>query len=126
MPYDLFNRLCDGHRTVSVAAFISCCSAFFLTKKVLSLREESRTMLAKTMNRPAGGKPSSRLRQFGERNMDNRTTRVESTLDQVHEDVRSLRGDIRDLRKSQRADFHITWAGLIGLCMVIAKGFHWF
>jgi hypothetical protein len=82
-------------------------------------------MLAKS-TRPTGEKPSSRLRQFGESNMDTRTTRVETSLEQVHEDVRSLRGDIRDLRKSQRADFHITWAGLIGVCTMIAKGFHWF
>jgi hypothetical protein len=82
-------------------------------------------MLAKSM-RPNGEKPSSRSRQFGESNMDTRTTRVETSLEQVHEDVRSLRGDIRDLRKSQRADFHITWAGLIGVSTMIAKGFHWF
>ena len=82
-------------------------------------------MLAKTMNRPGREKPSSRLRQFGERNMDTRTTRVETTLEQIHEEVQSLRSDIRDLRKSQRADFHITWAGLIGVCTMFAKGFHW-
>jgi hypothetical protein len=58
--------------------------------------------------------------------MEARTTRVETSLEHVHEDVRSLRNDIKEIRKSQRSDFHITWAGMIGVCTMIAKGFHWF
>jgi hypothetical protein len=58
--------------------------------------------------------------------MEARTTRVETSLEQVHEDILSLRGDIKDIRKAQRSDFHVTWAGLIGVCTMIAKGFHWF
>ncbi|HEY3597580.1 MAG TPA: hypothetical protein VGL08_08730 [Paraburkholderia sp.] len=58
--------------------------------------------------------------------METRTTKVETSLENVQQNVDLLRGDIKDLRKSQRSDFHITWTGLIGLAAILAKGFHWF
>ncbi len=58
--------------------------------------------------------------------MEARTTRVETSLENVQQNVELLRDDIKDLRKSHRSDFHVTWAGLIGLGAIIAKGFHWF
>jgi hypothetical protein len=66
------------------------------------------------------------MRQPGEEFMEAHTTRAEKPLEQEREDIRSLRNDIRELRKSQRSDFHVTWVGLIGVCTLIAKAFHWF
>ncbi|HVE09812.1 MAG TPA: hypothetical protein VNE00_21325 [Paraburkholderia sp.] len=58
--------------------------------------------------------------------MEARPNRVEITPENVAQNYESLRVDIRDLRKSQRADFHITWVAMVAMSMLVAKGFHWF
>lgn len=47
----------------------------------------------------------------------------------IREDISTLKGDVRDIRKDMRVDFRLTWAGLfvvaIGLAGMMAKGFKW-
>jgi hypothetical protein len=58
--------------------------------------------------------------------METRTSKLEASLEHLQNDIASIKGDVHHLRSSQRTDFHITWAGLIGVAAIMAKGFHWF
>jgi hypothetical protein len=58
--------------------------------------------------------------------MEARSTRVDITPENVAHNFETLRVDIRDLRKAQRSDSHITWIAMVSLCLLVAKGFHWF
>lgn len=47
----------------------------------------------------------------------------------IREDISTLKGDVRDIRKDMKVDFLLTWGGLfviaIGLAGMMAKGFKW-
>lgn len=77
---------------------------------------------------------------FGEpsesRTMEARIAKVEAGIEHLVRETQSLRADmrdvraeVRDIRAEHRADFRLTWGGMIalalGLAAMMAKGFKW-
>jgi hypothetical protein len=54
---------------------------------------------------------------------------LETHIDHIRDDVSTLKGDVRDIRKDMKTDFLLTWAGMlvgaVALLGAMAKGFHW-
>ena len=61
--------------------------------------------------------------------MEPRVAKLEAHVEHIQRDVTEIKGDLRSLLRWGLAifagGFVITWAGLIGLAYIIAKGFHW-
>ncbi|MFY7960264.1 MAG: hypothetical protein ACOVVK_09325 [Elsteraceae bacterium] len=73
------------------------------------------------------------VENFGEpsdsRTMEARIAKVEAGIEHLVRETQSMRADIRDIRSEHRADFRLTWGGMIalaiGLAAMMAKGFKW-
>ena len=82
--------------------------------------------VTETIEMPVSERPAVGFRYIEGNAMETRTTKLETSLDHLQNDIAFIKGDVHDLRSSQRTDFRITWAGLIGVAAIMAKGFHWF
>lgn len=61
--------------------------------------------------------------------MEARIAKLEALAESTDRRISLVETDVRQLRIDQRADFRVTWGGLIavalGLAALMAKGFHW-
>ena len=58
--------------------------------------------------------------------MEARIAKLEAVTEATDKRLSLIESDIRDLGKKLDTHFYITWAGIIGLAGLMAKGFHWF
>ncbi len=62
--------------------------------------------------------------------MQERLVKLETKVDHIQDDITEIKGDIRDIKKDQRADFRLLFGAVIfvalGLAGLMAKGFKWF
>ncbi len=62
--------------------------------------------------------------------MEVRIAKLEASVEHIEKDVTEIKGDLRSLLRWGLSifgsGFILTWAGLIGLAFIIAKGFKWF
>lgn len=61
--------------------------------------------------------------------MEPRIARLEAAAEYIQRDIADIKHDVREIRSSMRADFLVTWGGIItaalGLALMVAKGFKW-
>lgn len=61
--------------------------------------------------------------------MEARVAKLEALAESTDKRLTTVEQDLRDIRKDMRADFRVTWAGLmalgVGLAGMMAKGFGW-
>lgn len=62
-------------------------------------------------------------------NMEPRIAKVEASLEYVHETLRDIKSDVREIKLHARTDFRVIFAALIavaiGLASLMAHGFKW-
>jgi hypothetical protein len=61
----------------------------------------------------------------GGSSLEPRVAKLEAHVDHIRSDVGELRGDLKTLLWAGIAGFVVTWGGIIGLALLMAKGFGW-
>ncbi len=61
--------------------------------------------------------------------MEARLARLEAHVGHIQTDIADIKADIRQVKDNARADFRVTWGGLIvgflGMAGLLARGFGW-
>jgi hypothetical protein len=61
--------------------------------------------------------------------MEARVARLEATVGHIQTDTTDIKAEIRQMKQNARADFLITWGGMIagflGMAGLLARGFGW-
>ncbi len=57
--------------------------------------------------------------------MEARVAKVEAGVEHLIREMQVVRTELRDIRLEHRTDFRLTWAGILALAAMMAKGFHW-
>ncbi len=61
--------------------------------------------------------------------MEARIARLEAHVGHIQTDIADIKADIRQVKDNARADFRVTWGGLIvgflGMAGLLARGFGW-
>lgn len=61
--------------------------------------------------------------------MEARMAKLEAVTESIDKRLTSVESDVREIRRDMRADFRLTWGGMIfialGLAGLMAKGFGW-
>lgn len=56
---------------------------------------------------------------------DGRIGKLEASMEHVQLDIKEIKSDLRALLWAGAAAFILTWGGLLGLAVLMAKGFGW-